>query len=582
MKTFFLSFAGALAALIAAFFGLIFLFFFFAAANAPPPQPSSLVLSVDLRNALPDKGGQGVEAFFGTSNGFIDLLEKIDRASSDPAVKGMFIRGSEGAYGSARAEELRDALTVFRQSGKFVVAHTQDNYAIGPSGYTTLSAADEIWMQPGTDLFLSGITFESLFLRDLFDKLSIKSEIQALYEYKNAPNQYSETGYTDAHREAMTVLGQSIWDTSLDSIAADRDLDRDAVAQRFSNGPTPAQQALEIGLVDKIGYPEEAREAALARASGSSLRSVASYQPPAISRDAPLVAVISGEGGIFTGDRVPTLFNSEPVMSSDVIARDILKAGKSENVDAIVFRVNSPGGSPTASDQIWHAIERVQEMGKPVVISMGSYAASGGYYVSTGADYIMANANTITGSIGIYGGKIAIADGLRRVGINSESIVIGDEFASVYSADAYSDRQKQIMRDWLQRGYDRFTGLVAEGRDMPLEDIQEIAKGRVWSGTDALDIGLVDEIGGFMDAVRKASELAGKDTSDGVRVTYLPKARSPLENLGLVAASSVEAADAAGDLAQLLSDPRVQAVIQEMELAQGRGAKAATPIWIEN
>lgn len=582
MKTFLLSLAGALTALVMfAFAGIMFIALLIAGAQAPAPQPSKMVLSLDLRQGLADKGGRGLEGFFGVSNGFIDMLEKLDRAGNDPAVQGLFIRGTDSGYGSSRAEELRDAIRDFKAAGKFVLVHTQDNYSTGPSGLRAISAADEIWMQPGTDLFTSGIVFESLFLRNLLDKVSVTSEIQALYEYKNAPNQYSETGFTEPHREAMTALATSLWETSLADIAADRDLDLADLEASLSGGPKPADRVLEIGLVDKLGWPEEAAEAAKERGNGAKLVKMIDYRPPSVSSDAPVIAVVYGEGGIVTGAASNNPFSSSPEFASDTVARALLRAGRNDKVEAVVFRVDSPGGSATASDQIRYAVERVQEMGKPVIVSMGATAASGGYYVSTSADKILANRSTITGSIGIFGGKLAIAEGLERIGVNSEAIIVGDDFAGAFGMDRYTEEQRQIMLDWLTRGYERFTGLVADGRELPIETVREIAKGRVWSGEDALELGLVDEIGGFVDALNAALEAAGYAAGDEFKVVYYPEIGSPFQNLGAASDASAEAANSVTRLNALMSDPRLQAVLRDLEAAQSPEARADAPVLIE-
>ncbi|MEO1028490.1 MAG: signal peptide peptidase SppA [Pseudomonadota bacterium] len=582
MKTFFLSFAGALAALIlSAIAGVLFIALLIAGAQAPAPQPEKMVLSLDLRQGLADKGGRGLPGLLGVNYGFIDMLEKLDRAERDPAVKGLFIRGAEGAYGSARAEELRDAIKDFQDAGKFVIVHTQDNYSTGPSGLRAISAADEIWMQPGTDMFASGVVFESLFMRDLLDKISVTSEIQALYEYKNAPNQFSEAGFTDPHREAMTQLAESLWQASLSDIAADREVDPETLAAGLDDGPKPAARILELGLIDKLGWPEEAAEAAKEMGGDAKLVKMVSYRPPTPPLRAPTIAVVYGEGGIITGSGQNGLLSEEAEFASDPVARALLAAGRKDSVKAIVFRVDSPGGSATASDQVWRAVERVQEMGKPVVVSMGSVAASGGYYVSTGADHIMASRSTITGSIGIFGGKLAISEGLARVGINAETVSVGGGFANAFGSDRFTDLQRAQVLTWLERGYNRFTGHVAEGRDLDIDTVREIAKGRVWSGEDALERGLVDEIGGFTDALAKARELAGLEVDEPVKVIFTPEIGSALENLGLAASASIETADNLARLNALLDNPRIKAVIKDLEAAQSPQARADAPIIIE-
>ena len=293
-----------------------------------------------------------------------------------------------------------------------------------------------------------------------------------------------------------------------------------------------------------------------------------------LNLDGDTVAIVGGQGPIITGDNNAGLFSEAPGFASDAIARALLEAGADERVKAIVFRVDSPGGSPTASDQIWRAIERIQsEYNKPVVVSMGSVAASGGYYVSAGSDWIVANRSTITGAIGIFGGKFAVSEGLARIGVNADSIQVGGAFTGAFSTtEAFNQEQRAMMRAWLERGYDRFIGLVAEGRNMSIEDTDAVARGRVWSGTDALDAGLVDQLGTLNDAIDKAAELAGLDADASYNVDEYPKIDTgfpfgtPMAEASLRA--SLQDLQAIGEISDLISTPQVQALLSEVRAAE--------------
>ena len=583
MRTFLLSMAGAFAAMvifvILAFFGLIFLI---GAAAGSPEKPTDVVLSLDLRAQYSDQAPTGgLNAFSGTP-GFIDIVTKIKAAETDDNVKGIFIRGTQMGTGSSRAEELRDALHEFREAGKFVIAHSQGTYTTGPSSLRAISAADEIWIQPGTDLIVSGVSFETLFMKGLLDNLSIVSEVIALYEYKNSPNQFQETDYTEAHREAMLRLAESIWQVSLEDISADRDMDADTLRSFLEAGPMSAEAAVDRGILDTLGWPEEAREAARTRDGEGTVVPITSYTPPFAGLDATQIAIIGGQGGIVTGSSQSGPFSEGSGFASDTVAGAILRAGDDEKIKAIVFRVDSGGGSPTASDQIWRAIEQVQEKGKPVVVSMGSVAASGGYYVSTGADHIMANRTTITGSIGIYGGKQTFSGLMERIGVNPSEITVGGEYADAFGSDLFTQNQEDMLRASLTRGYERFTSLVAEGRGMTQEDVHEIAKGRVWSGEDAMERGLVDEIGGFTDAVEKALSLTDAEPGSKARLIYYPKRKQGLEALEEVFGASAEVARAASILGVLAGDERLNAALENMHQLNAEHVQVAAPIMIEN
>lgn len=569
MKTFFLSMAGALAAMfifILLMFGFLMMLIMGAASSAPE-RPDNVVLSLDLNAEMTDQAPTGGFAALSSSPGFIDLLTKLKAAESDEHVKGLFIRGAFIGTGSSRAEELRQALHSFRDSGKFVIAHSQGTLGVrGPSAYWSIAAADEIWMQPGSDLVVPGLTFETEFFKGLFEKIDVTPEIYPFYEYKNAPNSYKETSYTEPHKEALLTLAESVWSTGIDAIAEDRGLKAADVRTALESGPLPAETAISMKLLDKTGYPEEASAAALERAGeDAELVDLAYYDAPAPGLRAPQIAVVGGEGAVVTGGgESDSPFSSPPGFASDTIARAILDAGKNDKIKAIIFRVDSPGGSPVAADQIWNAIERVQADGKPVVVSMGSLAASGGYYVSAGADYIIANRATITGSIGIYGGKFAVEGGFNKLGITFDRVSVGGEFADAYGADTFTDTQAEAVKDMLKRGYDRFLGIVAEGRGMTYDEVHEIARGRIWSGEDALEVGLVDEVGTFIDAIEKAKELAGIEADETPRLVYYPHRPTGLEALEALFGVSAEGAEAAITLNRLASDDRVQVLMEQL------------------
>ncbi|MEX1252054.1 MAG: S49 family peptidase, partial [Hyphomonas sp.] len=350
MRTFFLSMAGTFVAII--LFMILGFFMLFAviatAASAKPPKPDNVVLSLDLNSGLPDQAPLGGFAAFSGVPGFTDVLLKLKGAETDGSVKGIYLRGSLTGIGTSRAEELRASLKSFRDSGKFVIAHTQGMIGLGgPSAYHSITAAEEIWMQPGSDFMINGVTFETEFLKGLFDKIGLTPQIYALYEYKNAPNSYNETSYTEPHREALEGLATSLWNTALTDIAADRGMQVPALKALLESGPKPAEAALEAKLVDKLGWPEDAEEAALERAGeDSELVDLLYYDAPAAKAKARdgMIAVVGGEGAVVTGGGGSgSPFADAPGFASDVIARAILDAAEDEDVKAIVFRVDSPG-----------------------------------------------------------------------------------------------------------------------------------------------------------------------------------------------------------------------------------------------
>ncbi len=597
MKTFFASLGGAV---IGSIVGLVLLFFIgiamiqfaiddaISTASGPDSgqdDGNPIVLTLDLRGGYADQAAtSGPDVLFGGGVGFIDILTKLEAAAKDDQVKGLYVRASEYGIGSSRAEEYRDAFLKIQAADKFIITHSQGSYGGGPSGYRAIAASDEIWVQPGSDVIASGLALETLFLKGLFDNLSITPEFEALYEFKNAPNTYEEETFTEPHRRAMTELADSLWQISVADIAADRDMSASEARAVLESGPISADQMVATNFATQLGWPEGAEDRALELAGEDAISiDINSYAAPSSAFGSPVIAIVGGQGPIVIGGTGGSLFQEGSGFASDAIAASILEAGRDEDVKAIVFRVDSPGGSPTASDQIWRAIERVQaEEEKPVVVSMASVAASGGYYVSTGADWIVANRTTITGSIGIFGGKFAISEGLARIGINAESIKVGGAFTGAFSTtEGFTDDQRAMVRAWLERGYNRFIGLVSEGRNMSLEQVDAVARGRVWSGEDALAQGLVDELGGLSTAIEKARILAEIEADSEIRLMNFPQAAPGFAMFGAQAGASAQELKAIGQLAEFINDPEVQALITEAEAARSSRIQARMPSFIE-
>ncbi len=590
LKSFFTSFFGALLALII-FFGAVFVLIssFFSAASRAPDRPDVMLLTLDLRSELADSPVSGGLAGLSASPGFTDLILKLDAAREDPAVKGIYIRAADFGFGSARAEELRDALKAFQAEGKFVIAQTQGSILGGPAGYRAIATADEIWMQPGTEFSVPGLSFQSMHLAGAFEKLSVQPEFVQLYEYKSAVDTYTKTGLTAEGRETLQALGQTVWTRSVADIATDRELQPDAARTLLESGPFSAETALAEGLIDKLGYPQESGVNAAQRAVASviaperlqdattvadlkelaseedltfTLVGLGSYEPLPLDPDAPFIALVSGDGAIVMGSGVTGPLDADMSFASDRASNALIRAAQDERVKAIVFRVNSPGGDATASDQIWQAVKQAQSMGKPVVVSMGPVAASGGYYVSAGADHIYALDTTVTGSIGVFGGKFAIEDGLARIGVAIDEVSIGGEFAHAFGPDAFTESQYQAFEAMIVRTYDRFILIVAEGRDLSENAARSAARGRVWSGEDARANGLVDARGGVVLAIDKALELADVDTDLRPRIIRYPEPKTGFEAIRGLFGISVEVNAPTTGLDALLSE-REKALIAE-------------------
>ena len=553
---------------------LVFMFFAFiigsavssvSAANGDAKSSRATVLTMDLRSGMRDHGGEN--SLFGgdSSASVVTTVRALARAKDDDSVKGLFIRANSWGMSPAQAEEIHMAIEDFQTSGKFVFAHAQGFEGTSLSSYFAVSGADEIWLQDTTGFALSGYRAEIEFLGGVFEKFDAKPEFIQFHEYKNAANTYTKKSMTEPHREAMTTLLQSIMDTAVSNIAEDRGMTEQAFQEFLDNAPHSAEKAQEFGFVDKLGHYATARDFAQDSAGdGATFKSVAEYGIG--YTDGPVIAFIGGQGAVVEGESADgsnPFTGGNVTMGGDTVSEALIKAAKDKKVKAIVFRVSSPGGSATASDQIWDAVNRAKDAGKPVVISMGQYAASGGYYVAANADKIVALPTTITGSIGVLGGKIVLRDTLAKIGYNVEAINLGGEYGAAYSAfEPWDQSTRKAYRQSMENIYVDFTTRVANGRDIPIERVKEIAKGRVWSGVQAKEIGLVDEYGGFMKAVEIAKELANIDADTQVRIKVFPREKTPQEQLLEMFNITAESAASLQELRALAQTPEFQAMIK--------------------
>ena len=537
---------------------------------------SGMVLELDLRRGRLDQPSDNPFTALSAPLSVVDLVRTMEHAETNDAVAGLFIRANEFGMSPGVAEELRGAIESFSDSGRFVIVHAQGFEGTSVTSYFAVAGADEIWLQDTASFSAAGLAGEIPFLGGLFERFEADPEFVQFYEYKNAANTYTETGFTEAHREATLSYMTSIYDTALAAVSEDRGMPLDAMQSLIEASPHSAEDALAGGLVDQLGHVVEAREAAIARAGNGRLVSIEDYADTALQAwsSGPVIALIEGQGAIQTGSPQSGPFSDAEAIGGDDMAEAILAAANDASVRAIVIRVDSPGGSAIASDQVWHAVNRAREAGKPVVVSMASVAASGGYYIAAPADYVLAHATTLTGSIGVLGGKLVVDDTLGLIGLNVESIAVGGEYATAYSGQMnWTETQREAYRSQMEDIYEDFTGRVADGRDLPLERVLEIARGRVWTGAQALDLGLVDEIGGLRDALDAARELAGIEPGADIRLRRFPAEQSPWEAFQQLFGVQAETAEAAARLNALMELPEVRAAIEAREMARTRGVQ---------
>lgn len=505
---------------------------------ARPGIPGQTILEVDFERGvlpyLPDEPLARLAASDAVT--LRDLLDAIERAEQDKRVVGLVARIGAGTLGAATTEELRGAILAFRKAGKPTIAFSETFGEFGPGnrGYYLATAFDEIWLQPSGDVGLVGVEMWSPFLRGTLDKLGVEPRMDHRHEYKNAMNTYTETGFTPAHREAMQAIADSWFEQLVAGIAAGRKLSEAEVRALVNRGPFLGEEAVRARLVDGVAYRDEVLEAFKSRFSGKpKLLYLPAYLETAgrPHDGGKRIALIHGVGAVTRGSSSFDPLMQELTMGSDTITGAFRDAVSDKKVKAILFRVDSPGGSYVASDAIWREVVRARAAGKPVVVSMGDVAGSGGYFVAMAADRIVAQPGTITGSIGVVGGKL-LTDGLwGKLGIRWAQVHQGDRAGFFSSGQDFSPEEWQRFQDWLDRVYADFTGKVAEGRDLPLERVQEIAKGRIWTGADAKRIGLVDELGGMREALALARRAAGLTPDEAIHLVEFPAPRGLLASI---------------------------------------------------
>lgn len=504
--------------------------------------PAQTLLEVDFERAIGEDMSDDPVAKLAERGSKLDLrdvLDALEAAENDPKVVGLVARVGAAPIGMAHIQELREAVERFRKKGKFALAfgETYGEFAAANGAYYLATAFDEIWLQPSGDVGWNGLLMESPFLRGALDKLGVKPRLDQRYEYKNAMNMFTEAKFTPAHREAIEKVASSMFGQIVRAVAASRKLSEPEVRALVDRGPFLGPEALKEKLVDRLGYHDEFYAHAKERAGNTAqLLYLSKYleriERPNANKKGKVIALIYGRGGVQRGKSDSNPFSGSDSMGSDTVSAAFRKATRDSEVKAILFRVDSPGGSYVASDTIWREVVRARAAGKPVIVSMGNVAGSGGYFVAMAADKIVAEPATITGSIGVLGGKMVPTELLEgKLGITYDRVALGQN-ATMFSMNRdYSDAEWKRLQAWLDRVYQDFTTKVAEGRKLPPGKVLEVAKGRIWTGEDAKQLGLVDELGGFRTALELTKQAAGIPDSDPVQLRPYPLKKKLIQEL---------------------------------------------------
>ena len=502
------------------------------------PVPAQTILEVDLTRGLQEQvADDPVTSFLLARHPTVrDVVEALHRAATDDRVVALIARVGSAQMGLAQLQEVRDAVLAFRDKGKRAVAYatTFGEFNAGNGAYYLATAFDTIYLQPSGDVGLTGLIAETPFVRGTLDKLDLVPRLDHRSEYKNFMNTITERHYTAPHREATQRVMESQFAQIVQGIATTRGLHAGAVRTLIDRGPFLGVEALKAQLVDALAYRDEVYAQVKAQAGEQAQllflsKYLARAGRPHITGDT--IALIYGVGAVRLGTSDYDPLMDGPTMGADTVTAAFRAAIEDPEVKAILFRIDSPGGSYVASDAIWRETIRAREAGKPVIVSMGNLAGSGGYFVAMAANKIVAQPGTITGSIGVLGGKILSTGLWDKLGLTWDEVHTSTNATLWSSTHDYTPEQWAHLQDWLDRVYNDFTTKVAAGRQLPKERVLEIAKGRIWTGEDAKERGLVDELGGFPVALRLTREAIGRAPDVPIHLKLFPEHPSPWEAL---------------------------------------------------
>jgi protease IV len=500
-----------------------------------PQVKENSILVLALEGPLMEVGPQGwkEQVLFGEVITTRDIITSLRKAKSDSRIKALWVSSMFSGMGIGKAQEVRAAIQDFAKSKKPVYGLIEGGDALD---YYVCAASQKLYMTPDGEggASLMGLRSEVPFFKGTLDKLGIVAQFDHIGAYKSGSDVYTRDSMSEAHREATISLLDSLYDRITGDIAKDRKMTPERIQELINEGPLVRKMAKEKGLVDQLMYRDEVEDRMKKELKLSTLNqvSVLDYSQPTFSEaygeKKNKIAIVYGIGTIVPGESSRGF--GDDMMGSTTVTKAIRQAREENSVKAIVFRVDSPGGSAAASDLIWREV-KITTKKKPVIISMADVAASGGYYVSMGASKIIADPSTITGSIGVYFGKFYAKGLYDKIGLNKEIIKRGDH-ADLYSDYVpFSEGEWEIVRGELRSIYDAFTRKAAEGRKKTQQEIDAIGQGRVWTGDQALQRGLVDQLGGLQDAIQEAKKLAKLSDKEEVGLTIYPARKEALSSL---------------------------------------------------
>lgn len=526
-----------------AIFGVLFIFILAGVALIVGPRaltssvPEKAILEIDFnQNYAESRGDDFFAEFTGASvYSVFDLVRAINIAASDDKVKAIKANINASSLGLAQIQDISNAINVFKSSGKqaYIYSSSIGFLGGGSKDYYLASNFSQIWLQPSAEIGVTGVNIEVPFFNKVLKKIGVEPEFYSRYEYKTAVSSLISSDFTAEYKEELNKVGGGLFNQLVEQIAKNRNLSNDDVKKVINEAPVDAEFALQSKFIDKIAYEQELNTF-LKKEYDAEFVSIDSYMSAINEYDDknfPLVAFLVLDGIIEDGVSSNSPLN-EAVIGSQSVIKQIEELKNKENLKALVIRLNSPGGSYTASDEIRFALEDLKkEKNIPIVVSMGNYAASGGYFISLAADYVVAMPATFTGSIGVVGGKIVLKKLWENLDINWGEISFGDNAGILSYNHTFSKKEQKIFNASLDRIYQDFTTKVMNARKLDKTQMDNVARGRVWLGTDAVRLGLIDALGGIEYAILKAKDLSGIKPTDKFLLLYFPRKQSFQEKL---------------------------------------------------
>ncbi len=522
-----------------ALFGALFIMLLAVALNMlktpsvmTQPVPRQAIITLDLNRTYPELRSDDLIAEFSEtpSISFYDLIVAIRAAALDGRVKAIIAQVNNSHFGLAQLQELRQAIKDFRATGKkaYIYSTGMGSFGGGTDEYYLATAFDEIWMQPNTEIGITGLNMEIPFLKGLLEKIGVTAEFYARHEYKNAAASLLYSDFTVPYKKETEQMGRSLFEQIVNDVSAERKIDKKQLRKLINEAPVFAETGVDEKLIDRVAYRPELIEKVMNETGG---KMIDMYDYAASVGDGdkglPVIAFVTMEGTIDAGKSQSNPLRGDNVIGAETFIQQLDEIAANGNVKALVLRINSPGGSYSASNEIWNALMRLKEKNHlPIIVSMGDYAASGGYFVALAGDKLLAEPATITGSIGVLGGKIVFAGLWNKLKVNWGEVKFGDNAGILSANHKFSASEKAVFNKSLDNVYHDFVTKVAEARQITSDGMDKLARGRVWTGQQAVDNGLIDELGGISQAVIWAKKLSDIAPQGRFNIVYYPKAKT--------------------------------------------------------